>query len=83
MPRRRDDVEDDYDPDNYNDALLVRANSAREFAVFTGKPDRKAVAMARRVATVWADYWSGPSCSLGRSRGCPFPIRSRCSTNLL
>jgi hypothetical protein len=56
MPRRSDDAEDDYDPDNYNDSFLVRADTAREFAVFTGdKPTKKTVAMARRVATVWSD----------------------------
>jgi hypothetical protein len=56
LPAREAQDDTPYDPDNYNDAFLVRADSAREFAVFTGdKPTKKTVAMARRVATVWSD----------------------------
>jgi hypothetical protein len=48
-------IKDGSASDNYNDAFLVRADRAREFAVFTGKLTQETVAIARRVATVWSD----------------------------
>ena len=48
-----DDIEADIEPDNYHTAYLLRADQARQFAVYSGPVTTEIVAMAREVATAW------------------------------
>ncbi len=48
-----DDPEADVTPPNYRGAFLIRADQARQFAVYSGPITSEIVAMSRQVAAAW------------------------------
>lgn len=46
-------IEADIEPENYYEAYMIRADQARHFASYSGKPTQEVVAMARQVAAAW------------------------------
>lgn len=47
-------IEDDISPQHYEQAFLIRADQARQFAAYSGKVNKNVVAMARQVVTAWS-----------------------------
>lgn len=50
-----EDIEADVEPANYRGAFLIRADQAKRFATYSGPITHEIVAMARQVATAWAE----------------------------
>lgn len=59
LPKRDDepddgpDIEADIEPANYRGAFLIRADQAKQFAVYSGPVTKEIVTMSRQVADVW------------------------------
>lgn len=48
-------IEDDIKPENYLTGFLIRADQARQFAVYSGPVTKETIAVARAVAAKWSE----------------------------